>query len=328
MLKPIIPGVAFGAALAAAGIHQPTVIVEQMSFQNWHMITTFLTAAGASTILVNIFQRLGYIHLNPRAFSTIGIFGPFDGNIIGGCLLGAGMTISDSCPGTLFAQVGAGMRSGLYSMIGGILGGVLWSGLLRPTLRSQATGKPMDTRDDRLTLDRWTGISKQRVLIVLESTFASVIAATVYFTSPKSNGLVGPVVGGLMIAGAQLTSILIRKSLLGTSSSFEEVGDYVWWAIGQGVRPKSYSTIVFTAGMIFGALVIFLAFPSAPVAPEVVIKPTRSLLGGILIAIGSRMAGGCTSGHGISGISLLSISSLITVASMFAGGAGVTAVIG
>ncbi len=131
-----------------------------------------------------------------------------------------------------------------------------------------------------------------------------------------------------MIAGAQLTSILIRKSLLGTSSSFEEVGDYVWWAIGQGVRPKSYNTIVFTAGMIFGALVIFLAFPSAPVAPEVVIKPTRSLLGGILIAIGSRMAGGCTSGHGISGISLLSISSLITVASMFAGGAGVTAVIG
>lgn len=42
---------------------------------------------------------------------------------------------------------------------------------------------------------------------------------------------------------------------------------------------------------------------------------------------GSRLAGGCTSGHGISGMSQLSISSVISVAAMFAGGIGLTAVL-
>ncbi|KAG4219917.1 hypothetical protein PC116_g31604 [Phytophthora cactorum] len=49
MSKPFISGAAFGAALTAAAIHQPDVIVEQMTFQNWHMVLTFLTVSGTST---------------------------------------------------------------------------------------------------------------------------------------------------------------------------------------------------------------------------------------------------------------------------------------
>lgn len=38
------------------------------------------------------------------------------------------------------------------------------------------------------------------------------------------------------------------------------------------------------------------------------------------MVFGARLAGGCTSGHGISGMSTLSISSIVTVASIFSGG--------
>jgi uncharacterized membrane protein YedE/YeeE len=50
------------------------------------------------------------------------------------------------------------------------------------------------------------------------------------------------------------------------------------------------------------------------------IRIVKAIGGGILLSIGSRMAGGCTSGHGISGMSMLSISSFVTVAAMFGGG--------
>ncbi|WP_189765264.1 YeeE/YedE family protein [Vicingus serpentipes] len=43
-------------------------------------------------------------------------------------------------------------------------------------------------------------------------------------------------------------------------------------------------------------------------------------LGGFLIGFGSRYAGGCTSGHAITGLSLLSLSSLIAVIGFFIGG--------
>ncbi|MDZ4836798.1 MAG: YeeE/YedE thiosulfate transporter family protein [Candidatus Melainabacteria bacterium] len=46
-----------------------------------------------------------------------------------------------------------------------------------------------------------------------------------------------------------------------------------------------------------------------------------SLLGGALMAFGARLAGGCTSGHGISGTLQLSVSSWITTVFIFVGGA-------
>jgi len=42
--------------------------------------------------------------------------------------------------------------------------------------------------------------------------------------------------------------------------------------------------------------------------------------GGLMVGFGSRYAGGCTSGHAISGLSDLQIQSLIAVAGFFIGG--------
>lgn len=42
--------------------------------------------------------------------------------------------------------------------------------------------------------------------------------------------------------------------------------------------------------------------------------------GGILMAFGARLAGGCTSGHGISGTSQLSVASWVTLISLFMSG--------
>ena len=43
-------------------------------------------------------------------------------------------------------------------------------------------------------------------------------------------------------------------------------------------------------------------------------------LGGFLIGFGARYAGGCTSGHAISGLSELQLPSLVAVIGFFAGG--------
>lgn len=45
-----------------------------------------------------------------------------------------------------------------------------------------------------------------------------------------------------------------------------------------------------------------------------------SLCGGVLVAFGARLAGGCTSGHGLSGTLQLSVSSWISVICFFLGG--------
>ena len=45
-----------------------------------------------------------------------------------------------------------------------------------------------------------------------------------------------------------------------------------------------------------------------------------ALIGGILLGFGARWAGGCTRGHGLSGMAQLSVTSILTVCFFFLGG--------
>ncbi|KAK8105987.1 hypothetical protein PG999_009346 [Apiospora kogelbergensis] len=318
MFDTVACGAAFGAALAAAAVHQPYVIVSQLKLTNFHMLESFLAAAASSALR----------HLPPRSFSSLGLLGHLDGNILGGLMQGAGMALSGACAGTVFAQNGAGVRSSFYALGGAMVGGIVWTGFLRPAL--QRRQKPSSPKE--LTVDRQMGWGRGVTLALLETVFVAVIGAVATSHITHTRGPVHPIAGGLLIGLAQLFSILLRKSMLGTSTSFEEFGDYFWWLVGgakRPSRPSSCKNIVFAASLALGSFLVSLRFPAMIRGPGVdASSPARVALGGAMLAMGSRMAGGCTSGHGISGISLMSISSLVTVAAMFAGGIGVTSALG
>jgi uncharacterized membrane protein YedE/YeeE len=80
--------------------------------------------------------------------------------------------------------------------------------------------------------------------------------------------------------------------------------------------------VAFVLGLVVAGLVSALAFPGAFDA-----APLRSVgvtaVAGLLVGFGSRMGNGCTSGHGICGLSRLSIRSLVAVMTFMAT-AGVT----
>ncbi|KAF3009407.1 hypothetical protein E8E14_009861 [Neopestalotiopsis sp. 37M] len=304
-LTTIFCGSAFGAALTAAGMHRPEVILSQLTLSNFHMLESFLSAAAGST------------------YSSIGLFNIMDGNIVGGLILGAGMALSGSCPGTVFAQVGAGIESGLYTLSGLVVGGILWTGILQPYLSKASSGKCETTV--ATSLDKRLGISDLGVVAAIEAVFISTVIIAVAAKADTSRGIVHPVTGGLLIAGSQLLSATMRKTLMGTSTAFEEVGK-CFWSVAKGSKsssgPLSFTTVVFVSGVTLGARIISTLYPVAPDMSAMEVDPLRVVGGGVLLAIGSRMAGGCTSGHGISGTSLLSVSSYVTVAAMFAGAIG------
>lgn len=62
---------------------------------------------------------------------------------------------------------------------------------------------------------------------------------------------------------------------------------------------------------------------SARFGDSVLLRGGFAFVGGMLMAFGARMAGGCTSGHGISGTLQLNVASWIAVICFFIGGAAV-----
>jgi len=71
-------------------------------------------------------------------------------------------------------------------------------------------------------------------------------------------------------------------------------------------------------GATFGAL--FSSLYSGSFSQASSISFSASFVGGFFIIMGARIAGGCTSGHGISGFSSLSIESFFSVPAMFGAG--------
>ncbi|VZI17645.1 unnamed protein product [Fusarium fujikuroi] len=298
-MAALFSGAVYGASTIAAGVYLPSTIIDQFKFQDWHMLQTSLGAVASSAIIYKIAERYGYIKFKPRSSSPIGLFGQYDGNVIGGFLLGAGMALSGSCPGTLFAQVGAGLRTGFYTLGGAILGGLAYTGYVAQAAKTQR--EKADVQPETVTLDENLGLSNDTTVALFESVCLSII-------------------GGHFTLLAVLFSILVRRSMIGISGSYEEVGNHFWWLTRDAPWPTSRQNTLFAVGMTSGAWVLAKVLPSFVKGHVVETEPLLAGVGGFLMIVGSRLAGGCPSGHGVSGLSLMSTSSLVTMSTAFAAG--------
>jgi uncharacterized membrane protein YedE/YeeE len=269
-------------------------------------------------------RRLGISKCTPRSASTLGLFSRYDGNIIGGAMLGCGMALTGACPGTVLVQVATGVKSGYFVLMGGLLGGTIYSNV-KHLLRRPAPAGTNSTESPMTVFDRFDIKQSYAVLAYEAICLALVVAASRLATRPL-DVLLHPVVGGLLISGGQAASLLMTGNAVGVSTVYEQVpqlSTWLWKSMftkkgAKGPMPAVGST-VFATGIIVGSMILSQTM-NVPSAATNVISIPRAILGGFVMVFGARLAGGCTSGHGISGMSTLSISSIITVASIFSGG--------
>jgi uncharacterized membrane protein YedE/YeeE len=111
--------------------------------------------------------------------------------------------------------------------------------------------------------------------------------------------------GGILIGLAAAGLFLFNGKILGISNITGELLNPRWH--GKAWR------LTFVAGLLAGGLLLQLIYPQA-----LSVASPRSLvvlvLAGLLVGYGSSLGRGCTSGHGICGISRLSVRSLAATA--------------
>ncbi|TVY44429.1 hypothetical protein LOCC1_G003264 [Lachnellula occidentalis] len=326
-------GVVFGAALTASGVYSPWIIVSQMRLENFHMLQAFLTASAISAILMVIARKMGVAQCAPPSPSTLEWFHGHDGNILGGVLLGLGMTLTGACPGTVLVQIATGIRSGYFAMVGGLLGGAIYAQLAP---YSSIPMVPKEERKQSLTVFQHFNIKESQALLVYEGLCAGMVLLAAFSTVNAANILVNPIVGGVLIGCGQATSLALTGNAVGVSTAYGQVIRLVQWVLIRsqpGTQDEvkepmpALASIAFAIGIMSGATIVTRAIPAAIPGGEISIPMLRAILGGVLMVFGARLAGGCTSGHGISGMSTLSISSFITVASIFTGGMTLAAIL-
>ncbi len=143
-------------------------------------------------------------------------------------------------------------------------------------------------------------------------------------------------VGGLAVGTYALLQWLVSGNALGASTGFGNVCSFV--SNASFFHEGEYETannwrLWFIIGIPLGGLLGALTSPGEIVAsfsmgqmydsvlPQALwAKGLVLIMGGVMIGYGSRMAGGCTSGHSIAGMSMLNPPSVLASAGFFVGG--------
>ena len=131
------------------------------------------------------------------------------------------------------------------------------------------------------------------------------------------NPYLASLLGGIVIGLATSILLLFKGRVFGISGIIGGIvkpvkGDIAWRA-------------AILSGLIGGGVLMFFLYPNA--FPQTDSNFVRYVIAGLLVGFGTQLGGGCTSGHGVCGISRLSPRSLLATVTFILSGVATVAVL-
>ena len=120
ILTGVLMGIVFGFALEKGRVFEPGIIVDQMRLKRFIMLKMFLTGVAVGLVVLAILVGFGLTGLHVKPLLLVG-------QGIGGLLLGVGITLAGACPGTVWAQIGAGYKDAWFTLLGGLAGAMVYA---------------------------------------------------------------------------------------------------------------------------------------------------------------------------------------------------------
>lgn len=321
-MEIILFGFIFGAILMYAKLNRFNTISGLAILEDLAVVKTIVLAIGIGVILLSIEIGLGYAsyHIKPFMLGEI---------MLGGVIFGVGMAILGYCPGTLAISVGEGSIDALLGVIGGLLGGLAYTFIL-PTIQPV-----LGPNLGKISLNSL--IASKPIFYILIISIAALFIYIAFWLNKKDKSQGKKwIVAAVLLA---LLNVFIFSSFgsnrpIGASTFFPYAADYL-----AGFTENTYFNSITNAGhweMLFlgGAFLAGLLISILKKEFQFKLiysnwerfkgnsKPKRiiwSLLGGFILIFGARMAGGCTSGHILSGGMQVAISSLVFAVFTFIG---------
>jgi len=315
-------GFLFGAILLYAKLNRFDTISGMATLDDLTVAKAIAVAVGVGAILLNVEIGLGFASYHVKPFILGGI-------VLGGLIFGIGMAILGYCPGTLAVSFGEGSIDALIGIIGGLFGGLVFT-LLLPSI-SGILGPDLG----KISLFSLVGNS---VVFYLLAVILGAGFVWLAFWMNKKDEVKDMkwLYAGIALAILNFIVFLsfTTNRPMGASTTYPYCADLL-----TGTTQNSYFEKIMIPGnweMIFlsGAFLAGLIISLVKKEFKLTLIHDRwksykgesnqqriiwSFVGGFILIFGARMAGGCTSGHIVSGGMQLAISSLVFSAFVFIG---------
>jgi uncharacterized membrane protein YedE/YeeE len=319
----IFLGFFFGAILQYARLNRYNTISGMATLENYAVAKAIAVAIGVGVVIIAIEIGLGFATYHIKPFILGGI-------AIGGILFGIGMAILGYCPGTLPVSLGEGSVDALLGLIGGLAGGLVYT-LIVPSIQSILG-------PDLGSISLFTLIGTHHfVFYLIDILLGGIFIWAAFWLNKKEKGadlkwLYSGI--GLAVLNAVVFLQVLSNRIIGASTAYPYIADSLTGNTGNAYFSKIQGPgqweVLFLLGAFISGLVISLIRKEFKITlihsnwekykgNSVLKRLLWSFIGGFILIIGARMAGGCTSGHILSGGMQLALSSLVFAGFVFAG---------
>jgi len=320
-MTSLILGFIFGVFLQSARLNRFDTISGMATLENFKVAKAIALAIGTGVILLNLEIGLGFAsyHIKPLLLGGI---------VLGGLIFGTGMAILGYCPGTVMVSAGEGSLDALVGILGGLAGGLVYTlvlpsiaGILGPNLGSYSL---------------FTAFGSNPFLfysLMIPSGLLFIAIAFVVHRLDKSQDK-SWIVAGIGIAMLNTFVFFYADRPIGASTFFPYVADTISGVVDNDyfrqISKSGNWEVLFLAGGLLSGFVVSLLRKDFKIrmihtnwekykGNSYGKRVFWAFIGGFILIFGARMAGGCTSGHVISGGMQLAASSLIFALFVFAG---------
>ena len=282
------------------------------------LLRAYLLLLLISIPLVQGMMALGWIEpwIAPFAWQA---------NLFGGLIFGVGMVIAATCITGVFYKLGHGMLGMLVAMLAWAIGDIFtYLGPLAP-LRDNLNANPIQVNGDSATVLNsfgWGGILLLVVLGVITAVYLWRSAKNKHRDTESAEGkLWGWVVLGVIMGLFMSVAWLLAKTggsnyTFGTSRVPTGIFEFL---TGQTSGGASLWIPVTLIALIPGAFIAAKRSDTLWVRGETGKRYAQLAIGGFVMGIGAAIAGGCNLGHGMVGVPLLSLGSIVSTLSIIIG---------
>ena len=322
-------GLAVGAVFAVPLQHFRFCLVAGIS--NYLLIKdTRQAVAFAAALLVAIsgtqlLEMLDIVAIADSSYrnNTLDWFGAG----LGGLFFGIGSTLAGGCVGRTLVRTTEGSLHSLIVLLSfAVAAAFTQFGFLEPVRLALTHATSIELSTD-MGLASLLSLSPWLVLAVVVAVLLWFIYKSWQRNADKTMLAVGLVVGGLVVCSWYITGVLAQDEFMPSKPSAMFMSGPLA-RLGYFLISGRLADISFAISFISGAAVVsfLLALASRQFKITAPAKGMvkMALLGGSFMGVGAIMGYGCNIGQGLSGISTLSLESLIAVAGMVAGISGVT----
>ncbi len=319
----VVLGVVFGYVLQRTRFCMAGAVSNAVLFSDFSMLKTYIVAVATAAFGTQLLEIGGWISLGNSPYLHTQV--AWLAAMVGGLIFGFGTMLAGGCAGRLVMRTAEGdLGSLLVVAVIGLTGASALFGWLQPIYLAILDSATLSLASESSSLSDVLGVARWLPLVAAPVLGAVLLLFTPRGTQRKVIAWTGLALGGLVVAGWFVSGYLSQdfaSSHQTTSVTYAGpiVSSFMVLTSGSVLSDTACFGLAILAGTVIGSAIS--AFASGRIRWTL---PSRSripslIAGGVLMGLGAMLAGGCNIGQGLTGMSTLSIKSLLAVSGFFVG---------